>query len=1666
MAENVQKQFGKVYKNLEEQDKPFDYRSVSITDIPVADLDNRFFSGQSSNPVALREAIDNSTGYKSFTTYYDMYLNSQGPNRQKLTKEELAEAIQRNIPGTESLGFLRDKDGRVTPDKLDDSPVTPFEANMTYEDKIKALVANQGSQIYGEGNQYIGHLPIHKMIKEFDPKTYEQTPTDKFISSTTPFNVDEEGKLRLPNVGIDVAQEKQLVSPTGETKTVTMPDKTIYPLSDKSGKGAVVLDFNNRVVSFKGMLDNYTDLNEYQKMSIVKAKQSGQLDKIAGPGQLGRDTVAGVGNLALWGLELVADAAIKTATFFGFIDEFKDPNDNPVQKKGGVDFGHINYAAEEFSKNAQVKQSTADLIFRWSPSITETAIKEFVGGAVVAGPFQAFKIGKYFLKEDAFRNAVIKKYGKKGMGFEEAYANAINKKGKTPDQIIGDYVKENTRINSIRYRNWKAAGVMNAIQRSSEYRKVFSGSPAAIKDLDIVEARIASLKKRQESLEDKRTIDPKWEQAYKNTTDELETQISYRQSLFIRNILPQDLREALTTEAGISYGISLLKNTQQAYFPDSNEAMFEIGGVVLGNYATAPISNRVMGVANAALSSKNLPELVGNVYRSILKGTNQQKADTYMRLLGGANPKLFARMEAGILRAEEITTKVLSLKDRNGQPLIKDPEIIINTLANISTLDILRSKAGQLGDKLSVKGMDTLNDEFQRLSENIISQTQLNTELSMALRELANIRFSPDVDPSIKTLTEGLEKYLRNSQSQVSQQVQHFSKDIDDTQAFLLMEASGIKLTNTPGAYTDYDTTLDALNISKAELMRGLGYKEKDIIQVTNARIEDFKLAVLEGTNKANITTTTLPSEIGISVSTSFIGTKKSNFKLAGDKFTILRENNRNAQMDFSPVYDQYLNGIEETVIQGGDAAKAMRGLKVPTVIEGKLGNVFEESARNFFKSNPKIQPIVDRIREQYPDASNLQIWSVLKKGGEGFAPIPNLKLPIDFEDYRLVMSSLSQESHKFGGKSQTLPIKEIRNLMTKTAEDEKTGFKIGLLQPDGGTSVGPEVVASLKDANATWQNTAAIYESGIGKKWEGYSKDKLANGMIKYGSKEQDPVNWFASEIKSRKNLNTPAGVTEFNNLFSEMASVYGGKLVSAGDEVLGTPARYEFIAGNAGTQTFKKNWIDQMKYHVLTETKAGKNMLELHKNPKLQKQFLTQDEMSGGRINLDYKEEDIMYLIGHMKQAKMRDPRTGELVDMFNDNDIQDIFDSIGIEQLALKSDIARKAVSNVKQDYKKIVGDIRNGKGADAIEVKAQMDLAKKFGDQLSPSFIYTKMQEGERGLVDLDRVRTGYIKSLVADKSLTVAQKELKTQQYDRYVASQFMEKVVSLSQEKVMGQPSLALDMTAGAFLDNMPMKINPKPLLDSISGGPLSDKDAAIKDLLTRGAKGLVDNKGKPIDPEQFYDDMVTIAELVAGKEPTKIGSIALTGIPTGLSVESYISRVYSVARGVVSLKYLMTEAVLQTARVQKFNAFSAMIKDPEIARLVVKAIKTGKPIRGEDAVLFDQLLLSAVARQSVKYASSEEGLSRPAVGQEQYLFEDSRRKQDLMARQGLIEGGRDTIMKVGPGDVPTISPAGRLTGSYNVQPFIETVEEGASKIGSQMEQLFESKLKQGSPLF
>ena len=46
---------------------------------------------------------------------------------------------------------------------------------------------------------------------------------------------------------------------------------------------------------------------------------------------------------------------------------------------------------------------------------------------------------------------------------------------------------------------------------------------------------------------------------------------------------------------------------------------------------------------------------------------------------------------------------------------------------------------------------------------------------------------------------------------------------------------------------------------------------------------------------------------------------------------------------------------------------------------------------------------------------------------------------------------------------------------------------------------------------------------------------------------------------------------------------------------------------------------------------------------------------------------------------------------------------------------------------------------------------------------------------------------------------------------------------------------------------------------------------------------------------------------------------VQLNGVPSGLSIESYISRFYAIQRGVVRPQYIGTEAVIQSMRMRDF---------------------------------------------------------------------------------------------------------------------------------------------------
>ena len=64
--------------------------------------------------------------------------------------------------------------------------------------------------------------------------------------------------------------------------------------------------------------------------------------------------------------------------------------------------------------------------------------------------------------------------------------------------------------------------------------------------------------------------------------------------------------------------------------------------------------------------------------------------------------------------------------------------------------------------------------------------------------------------------------------------------------------------------------------------------------------------------------------------------------------------------------------------------------------------------------------------------------------------------------------------------------------------------------------------------------------------------------------------------------------------------------------------------------------------------------------------------------------------------------------------------------------------------------------------------------------------------------------------------------------------------------------------------------------------------------------------------------------------------------VPRGLSVESYVSRVYAISRGIISPKYVATEVALLQIRKKNANLLAKILQDPKAVDAVIDLIERG----------------------------------------------------------------------------------------------------------------------------
>ena len=1471
--------------------------AVNIKDSSAADLDKRFFSGATDNPNELRNDIDNAIGYRTFKSYYDRYVEDEtkfNPNAKLMNKVDFQKLADE--------GTLEDSDGTIIKD-VNSSPFVAFAEGMTYEDKIKVMANNRAKQI--ETADAIADLPVNRLLTQFaEPVKDKKDPIR--LPKGKPFYTDLEGnKVEL--------EERPLFGNVGE-------------------EGKIVYDYENPALLFKNFLDKKTNLNEYQKSMLIKAQATeGFMDTDKSLESFRtvnytKDIGRMVGNASLFMIE----AGVNT---FGDLLKGADDEETPEWMKSmRLPDTHIDYGSEIFAQRTGIDVETAERILDWSPDFVAPIKREFVAGLPIAGVLSIGRLGGVMLRDSGFRRHIKNKFG--GKTFDEAFEIGM-KQGENYDSMLTSYAE--TGFNSPFLNSWKKSATIEAINSQGVMKNYFRKV-----DTTDIDNMIKELSTDVELLSERRVKNPKFNEAWIKKSDELLLLKKKKSNMHLTARIPFKFLNAVKTEGFPAIGVGLSKHTHQEYFEDQNETMFEFGGVALGLYGEKVLRGPAAGMRS----------ILNGTYRfGGISGANKRIAEDFVGNLYAKSPDLAQTFENGVEATLSLERRLLSLKDVKGNPIINSPDIISKTIENIGVLNILKQTSSSANN--SIKAGDAMNfsKKFVDLQTKLIDQKGLNEELADAVNKLNVAATSPNITEADLSFIKGLNRYAKDSQTSLQKEIDEFYTNIDDSTALLMLRASGADVAG--GKLEDTGQLLRTLNMSRKQMDIALGKTSDQITEEMNQRLLTFDQAILDLTRKTENSKRIVTKDMTKITSLAFNYIKEGKYQRASNGFNKLREQNKNAFMDVSNVFETMTK--DDSVISGSDAAKKIGGIKLSAIQESDMGNVLNNAADNFFNQRPELTDAVNALKEEYPNATSLEIWSALKQ--EAVAKGSDvMKLPLNFVDFELVASGLSSAVYKGKGNRKVLPVKEIRKALFDAAEDQNTGFKVGFFDDSGGVPVNQQVMSDYKKVKGVYMDYAERYDTGtLGGNWTNTIASKSDEGIV-YKTK-QGPANWVAKEVNEYINNGKLSSLT--TDFMSDMASVFNGVRIAGGKNL---PVTYQFLEGQRGTRSFKSLMKNNLKLMAINASSGGKGIQKLRDDPVFRGKFLTSKEVNDGREIIGNGDKDGFAAVMSQMQSATMLRQDGTVTPLFSQADIDSIYDVGGVDELIRVSKPAKLYFNKALDDTRDIVAQIRKPDSKVARDLKDEADLMVKYSSDLNPPNMATIISKGADEFGKLDSVRRGYIRNL-KQKGVTGKNFDDRIRRYDKHVAKQTLEFIQTGAVKPVQG--------TIGTAAKPIPTAVDPAAMWKLLGGEKTTQQTRVIKTIFQRAT-----------GDDKLYDNLQAIAGLMNTRVPGASSGVNFAGIPRGLSVESYISRVYSMAREVVSFKYVATEAILQTMRMKNFNAFEAMIDNPEIAEHVVKIMKTGQPLTQRAETNFLQLMTNAVAKQVVKYESAEGSRLNPNAGE------------------------------------------------------------------------------------
>ena len=935
-------------------------------------------------------------------------------------------------------------------------------------------------------------------------------------------------------------------------------------------------------------------------------------------------------------------------------------------------------------------------------------------------------------------------------------------------------------------------------------------------------------------------------------------------------------------------------------------------------------------------------------------------------------------MEKRAIAVEELASLVYPKGHEKAGQRIIDPELLDQSFAQMSGLVSLR----RLEDEIMKANVDIQKDagglsaNLLTLEQNYVQRTKLVDALAQSIDAMRYLRFSDQYDPRSESgqMIDFLIKFYDASSDDLTRRKNNLTAALNARDRDFSRYSSGLMEHDELEGYLDGTESLaNLIALDRAEYIKlGLtpdtpAEEAAQILQTYHVNLNTRVANSMEANTRFTFDADDRGDSANRQLRTFVTVAESEAYAGASKQFDDLRKNPlyKDIRMDMTAVLDAFVAqgadgdlGINAHALsqyvpmygQGTQASRYLAKKNLPSPVVNALTKLYEESAAEYLDDlGRKIDSdTLDSIYAKADlddQASDLDRWFAVRdyfdankaKFGDQYEELKP-RLGVDPATFMHIISGLGDR----GSPQSAKAVRELRESLLARGETE---FYDNFYEPKSARTSIAQFSTDYKAVRENYRETYIVpfrEESGVVASLVRNPDSKVRRKALKEMLTELG-VGDEAVDI-----------VTLRENFFEVFEGITGGPIdinTPKGKMIRSilTSLVHEEIARTPGAIALRK----ELARDATTEAKpliiperagAIEEALQAGGNTPLLDNLLKKNPDTGD------------YLFADVNGNPLVDPSVNNLLS----------FDELlgyGIRE----AEMAQFEINNRLTDERTLIlGEMDNKNSRISRELETRKILVDRLRNAeggIGNALLAKASSTG--GLEDISQIRQDYIFSMQQDGVDTETAGKLFDDVIRDAVLDEVMNRIMSVGAEVPMKTIDPKTNEQRMAVHRTAEMDLNKMATLLGLRGDNITESADA------RALKTLVG--------EETYEHMQFVFETLYQFNP-KTGALNVTGTSIPLSAESLLSRGTSFFRGVISLRWLVSEAAIRSSREANYQLTKMMLGDPKVGREVLDMLTSKNFNLDKREPFFMPVLISQIAKND---AIQQRALEQSQTSQE-----------------------------------------------------------------------------------